>query len=105
MVFCLAGLIGVLELIIKSIIMLAKDSVHAYTSLALFLDPGQFNEISFQLLNVVDVFTIWKLVVFILGFMVIYKFPRNKAIMGMVILFVLFTAIKIGWFQLMMSFV
>jgi len=100
-----AGLIGVLELIVKTVIMLVKDSVHAYTSLALFMDPGQFNEISFQLLNVIDIFTLWKLVVFMLGFMVIYKFPRNKAITGIVILFVLFTAIKIGWFQLMMSFV
>lgn len=102
---CWAGLIGVLELIVKTIIMLVKGSVHAYTSLALFMNPDQFNEISFQLLNVVDVFTIWKLIVFIIGFMVFYKFPRSKAVTGIVILFVIFTAIKIGWFQLMMSFV
>jgi Yip1 domain len=100
-----AGLIGVLEIIIKTIIMLTKGSVHAYTSLALFMDPSQFNTISFQLLNVFDVFTIWKLIVFIIGFTVFYKFPRSKAITGIVILFVIFTAIKIGWFQLMMSFV
>ena len=105
--FCMvswAGLIGVLEMIVKAIIMLAKGSIHAYTSLALFMDPNQFKEFSFQLLNVFDIFTIWKLVVFTIGFMVFYKFPRNKAILGMVILFVVFTAIKLGWLTLTMSF-
>jgi hypothetical protein len=102
---CWAGLIGVLELIVKTIIMLVKGSIHAYTSLALFMDPSQFKSLSFQLLNVFDVFTIWKVVVFIIGFMVFYNFSRNKAITGIVILFIIFTAIKIGWIQLMMSFV
>ena len=49
---CWAGLIGVLELIVKTVIMLAKESIHAYTSLALFMDPAQFKSLSFQLLNV-----------------------------------------------------
>jgi len=102
---CWAGMIGVLELIVKTIIMLAKGSIHAYTSLAVFMDPAQFKSLSFQLLNVFDVFTIWKLVVFIIGFMVFYNLPRSKAITGIVILFVIFTAIKIGWIQIMMSFV
>ncbi len=100
-----AGLIGVLELIVKSLIMISNQSIHAYTSLALMMDPSQFKEATFHLLNVVDIFTIWKLIVYIIGFGVIYQFPKVKAATGMIILFVLFTALKIGWVVISLSFI
>ncbi len=99
-----AGLIGVFELIVKSFIMISKESIHAYTSLALLMDPSQFKEFTFHLLNVFDVFTIWKVIVYIIGFSVIYQFSKAKAATGIIVIFVIFSALKIGWVVLSLSF-
>ncbi len=100
-----AGLIGVIETIIRTSIMLAKNSIHAYTSLALLMDPADFSTLAFNLLNVFDIFTIWKVIVYSIGFSIFYNMSRNRALIGIITLFVVYTVFKLGWILLSFSFV
>ncbi len=95
-----AGLIGALEALIKLPLVLAKGSMHVYTSLAVFMDPSEFKTVTFGILNLVDIFSIWKIIVYAIGFSVIYKFARNKGYITLVVLYLIYGFAAIGFTQL-----
>lgn len=98
--FSWAGLIGCLELLVKLPMMLAKGSVHVYTSLAVLMDLADKKTVLFQIMNAFDLFTIWKIIVWGLGMSAIYKFSKAKGYTASITLFVIFLAISIGLSQI-----
>ncbi len=86
------GMIGLLESLIKLPLVLAKNSIHVYTSLAVFMDPSKYRTPLFMLLNAVDIFTIWRIALWTIGFGMIYNFSRGKALSGVLVLYALYLA-------------
>lgn len=101
--FCVAswaGLIGVLEGFIKLPLILNKGTLEVYTSLALVLDSAQSKTFLFQFLNIFDVFTVWKVIVYSTAFMVVYNFSKTRSYATMITLTLLMSFIGIGFAQL-----
>lgn len=96
-----AGLIGIVEMLVKAPLMLAKNSMEVYTSLAVFLDTGLSKTWLFQLLNIVDVFIIWKIIVYSIGFSVVFKLSKNKSYATLSVLYVVFAIITISLTRLL----
>lgn len=97
---CWAGMIGLLEMIIKLPLILYKGTMEVYTSLALFMDVSQSKTFVFSMLNMFDVFSIWKIVVYASAFMVIYNFSKQKSYATILSLFIVMSLIGFGFSQL-----
>ncbi len=65
------------------------------TSLAAFLSIDMKDQFIYKLLAKFDVFVVWELILFIIGFQIIYKFSRGKAATGVLALFGLYVVISI----------
>ncbi len=98
--FSWAGLIGIMEILVKLPMVLAKGSLHVYTSLAVLLDPADYKTVLFQLLNAIDVFTIWKIIVWAIGMSAIYRFSIKKGYMTSLTLYGMYLAVTIGISQI-----
>ncbi|MCK4234250.1 YIP1 family protein [candidate division WOR-3 bacterium] len=72
-------LIGIPESIVKSSMMLIKKSTQVYTSIALLVPNLDFKSPFFKVLNRIDIFTIWNLILISLGFTIIYGMGKKKA--------------------------
>ena len=94
------GLIGALELLVKLPMALAKGSLHVYTSLAVLLDPGQEKTILFGLLNAIDIFTIWKIILWASGMSIIYRFSKGKGYTAAISLYLIVLVVSIGFSQI-----
>jgi len=95
-----AGMIGVVETIVKLPLMLNKATLEIYTSLALLMDLSESKTFMFQLLNIVDVFAIWKIFVYSTAFMVIYKISAGKSYTTIIVLYLIMALIGIGIAQM-----
>lgn len=86
-----------LALLVRLPIVLARDSLlEVSTGLAAFLpDPDPLSP-TFQLLQYLDLFAIWGLVVAIIGFAQIHGFPRNKAATVTILPWLLMSAVMFG---------
>jgi len=80
-----SSLIGSLAGIVKSLLILSKGTVQGVTtSLAVLLptpELGQKAPIFHRLLSKFDIFTIWQIVVWIIGLAVIYRFETKKSVL------------------------
>jgi hypothetical protein len=94
------GLIGLPELIIKLPIMLVNRTLHAATSPAIFLSGSESKTLVYNVLDVFDVFTIWKIVVFSIGLAIIYNFSMKKSYTAVIVLYVVYAGISISLSQL-----
>lgn len=72
-------LVGIPEIILKTSLMLIKGSSKVYTSLVIFAPGIGFESPFFKVLNRIDIFTIWNLILISLGFSVIYNIGRKRA--------------------------
>ncbi len=99
-VFSWASIIGILESLVKLLMVLNKGSMKVYTSLAVFINPAEAKTAIFQIMDAFDIFTIWKIILLSLGFGVVYKFDKGKSFAAIIVLFVIYLAIKIGISQL-----
>lgn len=94
------GLIGGLELLVKLPLALSKGSLHVYTSLALLMDLSQKKTPLFMILDAIDIFTIWKIVLWSMGMSIIYQFSKAKGYTAIVSLYAVYLLIVIGISQL-----
>ena len=78
-VYALGSLIFIPEHIVKTALALSKGSTTVYTSLAILFDPAESSTLLFTLANAIDIFSIWKLAVWAIGFGVVYKFNQTKS--------------------------
>lgn len=94
------GLINLPELIIKLPIMLAKGTLHAATGPAIFLSSSESKTILYNLLDVFDIFSIWKIVIFSMGFAIIYNFSMKKSYIAVIVLYLIYSGVYVGLGQL-----
>jgi len=94
------SIIGIAETIVKIPLMISKGSYNVYTSLALLLDESESKTVLFQVFDAIDLFAIWKIVIFAIGFSVIYKFSQKKGYMAIIPLYLIIIAISIGFKQI-----
>ncbi|MCB0282616.1 MAG: YIP1 family protein [Calditrichae bacterium] len=95
-----AGVVSFIEGIVKLPLILNKETFEVYSSLALFMDASQSKTLLFQLLNLVDVFSIWKIIVFSIAFAVVYQFNYKKSYSTVIALFLVASFIGIGFTQI-----
>ena len=84
-----AALIGLLGDVVRSIMMLAKDSAYVYTGLGLLkpIDDGSF---FYYLLKQIDLFSIWRIAVTAVGLGVIYKMKPAKFMYVIIPIWIIF---------------
>jgi len=97
---CWAGMIYLPELAIKLPFILALDTLHIYTSPALFLGSASANTVLFTILDAFDVFAIWRIILISTGFAVIYNFSMKKSFTAVILLYVIYKFISLGVNQL-----
>ncbi len=90
------NMVLLVELPVKGAMALAKGSAQVYTSLAVLMDPSQSKTVLFQLLNAVDIFNIWRIVLWAMGFMVIYRFSAKKSYIAVISIYVFYVFLNIG---------
>ena len=78
-----AGLIGILSLIIMTLLILSKGTLHGVAlDLSILLDTpaiGEEKSVLYRILSKFDIFLIWQIVVYIIGMSVAYKSTVQKA--------------------------
>ena len=94
------GLIGLPELIVKLPMMLINRTLQVATSPAIFFSSSESKKLLYNVLDVFDVFTIWKIIVFSIGFAIIYKFSMKKSYTAVIVLYVIYAGISISLGQL-----
>lgn len=95
-VYCyIAFGVGLIGTIVRVPLVMAKNSMEVQTSLAAFLSIDMKDQFIYKLLAKFDVFVVWELILFIIGFQIIYKFSRGKAATGVLALFGLYVVISI----------
>ena len=99
-VYTYTSLIGVLEALIKTPLVVMKGSAEIQLNCSVFLPAEQTQTLLYHVLQGLDVFVIWRFVVLAIGFATIYKFSLKKAGWTMVVLFLLRMAIAVGWKQI-----
>ena len=87
--------VGLIGTIVRVPLVMAKNSMEVQTSLAAFLSIDMKDQFIYKLLAKFDVFVVWQLILFIIGFQIIYKFSRGKAATGVLALFGLYVVISI----------
>ena len=103
-VYTWSSLITIPELIVKLPLILEKGSFDVFTSLAIFMDAAQSDTVLFKLLDAVDLFLVWKLTVFSIGFSVIYNFTRKKSYISIFSVYLVYVLVSIGLTQLFLGF-
>jgi hypothetical protein len=89
--------------ILKTPLILAKNSADIQTSLALLMPGGDFTKIRYMLLGALEIFSIWQIILIALGVTVLYKFSMTKAIVATLIGWAILVFIGIGLGVLGMS--
>jgi hypothetical protein len=85
--------------------MLSKGTIKVYSSLAVFLNSGEADSVLFKILDGFDVFAIWKIIVFAIGFSVFYQMTRTKAYTAITSLYIVYLIISISLSQLFKGFI
>jgi hypothetical protein len=73
------SLVDVLASAVKIPIMLAQKTMMVHTSLAMFFSDFDLSDIWFRIAMQVDIFKIWKWILWIIAFKVIYSYSGKKA--------------------------
>ncbi len=89
------GLIGLPAAIVKIPIMLAQQSTHVQTSLAAVMPSEADKTLLYKLLAKLDVFTIWEVILLVIGIAVVYRFTNRKAATLVLVLWAVWIAISL----------
>lgn len=97
------SLIPTLGAILKTPLIIAKNSANIQTSLALLMPEGDFTKIRYMLLGALEIFSIWQIILIALGVTVLYKFSLTKALVATIIGWAILVFIGVGLGVLGMS--
>jgi hypothetical protein len=86
-----------LGMIIKIPLILARQTTQISLSPAVFFTPEQIGQGIFNFIQSMDVFNIWFIIVFGIGFAVIYGFSKPKGIISVIIAWLLYVLIFNVW--------
>ena len=82
-VFAWSGLIGLVGGLVQTLLVISKGTRHGVTtSLAILLDTpemGAQSSLLYKLLTKTDIFMIWALIVWAIGFSAVFKMSQNKS--------------------------
>lgn len=96
-------LISIPESILKLIIMLQKESVNVYIGLASLVNQPDLSSFGFQFLGQFEFFKIWRIILWIIAFKVLYKFNTRKSALLVVITMLLGMLITALWTSISMG--
>ncbi len=95
-VYSYVGLaVGVVGTIVRLPLIMAKQSLEVQTSLAVILSPEAKDQLFYKLLAKFDLFTIWQVLLLIIGFGVIYKFAKEKSALSVLSLWFIYIVISL----------
>ena len=95
-VYCYIGLaVGSVGTIVMTPLIKLKGSMDVQTSFAAFLSSDMKDQFLYKLLAKFDIFTIWQVVLLIIGLGVIYKYSRGKAATGVLVLWGIWIVVSI----------
>ncbi|MCK5032365.1 MAG: YIP1 family protein [Calditrichia bacterium] len=95
-VYAWGYMVAIPETLVKIPMMLTKNSIHVYTSLAVLFDPAESETVLFKIANAVDLFSIWRIALWAIGLGVVYKFSKEKSNYIVIGLYVIYVFIYIG---------
>jgi hypothetical protein len=95
-VYAWGYMVAIPETIVKIPMILTKNSMHVYTSLALLFDPSESETVLFKLANAVDLFSIWRIALWAIGLGVVYKFSKEKSNYIVIGLYIIYVFVYIG---------
>jgi hypothetical protein len=97
--------VGTVGFILNRILVMIKGTNQGVTTSLSALLPapimGESPSLLYRLLGKFDLFRIWELVLWIIGFAVIFKFANKKSTSMVIIVWVIWTAISLGLSQLL----
>lgn len=88
-------LINILELLIKVPLMLNKWDMDVHTGLGL-LNIGEFGDFSYHFLAGLDIFALWRVILFGIGMGIIYKKSTRPYLIAMSVVWLVLVAISAG---------
>jgi len=94
-VYCWGLMASIPETIIKIPMMLATNSIHAYTSLAILFDTADSQTALFKFANAIDIFSLWRVVLWAIGFGIAYKFSKGKSYAAIGLLYVIYVVLYV----------
>jgi len=92
------------EAIIKIPLILAKNSIHVYTSLAILFDTSESETVMFKIANAVDIFALWRVALWAIGFSIVYKFTEGKSYAVIGAWYVIWIAVSIALSSIFQGF-
>jgi hypothetical protein len=87
--------VGIVGMIVKLPLMMAKGSALIQTSPAAFLSVDMKDQFLYKFLAKFDIFVVWQMILLIIGFGVIYKFSRGKSAAGVLTLWGIYIVVSI----------
>lgn len=88
--FLIASILGT---IVKLPMMLSQQTTQIHLSPAVFLDSSAEGSALFRFMSSLDIFEIWSLIVFGIGFAVIYRFSQLKGVVSVIIAWLVYVVI------------
>jgi hypothetical protein len=90
-------IVVLLGMIIKIPLILARQTTQINLSPAVFFTPEQIGQGIFNFIQSFDIFNVWFIIVFGIGFAVIYGFSKPKGIISVIIAWLLYVLIFHVW--------
>ena len=94
-IYSYTALIGVIAYAVKLPLILSKNTLEVYTSPALFFPASAKDTMAFKIAALLDLFTIWQIIVISIGMAVIYKITFQKSASVIGTMFVIYAAVAI----------
>lgn len=94
-IYSYSALIGVISYIVKLPLILSKNTLEVYTSPALFFPASTKDTMIFKIAALLDIFTIWQIIVISIGMGIIYKVTFQKSLSVVGTMFVIYAAVSI----------
>jgi hypothetical protein len=88
-------MVSVPEAIIKIPMILINKTIHVYTSLALLFDPSESGTALFKFANAIDIFSLWRVALWAIGFGIAYKFSKGKSYTVIGLLYVVYVVLYV----------
>ena len=96
--------LGVVGILVKLPLIMAKGSVDVQTSPAAFLSADMKEQFLYKFLSKFDIFVVWQMILLIIGFGVLCKFSRGKSAAGVLTLWGIYIIVSILLSNLFSSF-
>jgi len=95
--YCYTSLIDIITYAVRTILILIKQDIRVYTSLAALLPPDYYKLFWFKFANIFDIFVIWKIIVVSIGMSVLYRISTRKPLITVSLIYLIFALVSISF--------